>query len=92
MLHKIGVAFTLLMILALGTRGYFVNDDIANQTLEPFGYTNIKVIDKSILIMSGCVRGDSARLTVSATSPQGKSITLYVCTSWPFGRNTISVP
>ena len=64
--------------------GILTSERTAIRAAEVQGFTNIRIIDKAIVLLSwrGCSSSDAARFSVEAKNAQGYDVEFYVCTGF----------
>lgn len=72
----------------------YVDTNTARNAAETAGYTDVKVKDTHYFFVGfyGCSSGDAAAFDVRAKNPQGKDVSILVCSGWPFKGSTVRVP
>ena len=81
----------LVSVLFIFGCGAFVNDQRIISGLEDRGYSDVKILDKSIFWLGyrGCSKSDAAYYEVEVKNPVGKVVKLEVCAGWPFKGVTV---
>lgn len=74
--------------------GATIDGSVAVHALEAHGFSEVKIVEKSIFFVSlrGCGRGDAAMFVAEATNPAGKRANVIVCVGWPMKAATVRVP
>ena len=75
-----------LLVLAFGGRGFTAPNGYAIQITEKVGFTEVKVISRSIWFVGfrECNIFDSVMFITEGRSAAGESYRLRFCVSWPF--------
>lgn len=84
------IVWLLLLVTAL-CRGAFVDESVAFRALEAQGYSNIRIIESSWMLVQlrGCGSSDAAKFTASVTNPAGHPAVVFVCSGWLFKGATV---
>jgi hypothetical protein len=84
------IAVIVFMIL-LECRGAFVSPQVAVNTLETQGYSQITITDHHYVAvgLQGCGTEDAAKFDAEAVNPAGRRVALFVCTGMFFKGATI---
>jgi hypothetical protein len=79
------------IVLVFGMRGSCADESEAVTAAENFGFTEVKVLDKSIWFVGfrGCDAKDAAVFEVRGKNPAGKVVQISVCVGWPFKGATV---
>lgn len=72
-------------------RGIFVNEKVAQHTLEIQGFEVLDIIDHDwfLVALRGCGEDDAAKFTAKVVNPRGDTVEICVCTGWIFKGATI---
>lgn len=72
-------------------RGTLVSEQRAIRALEKRGYSDIKITDKSVLLVHwrGCGTTDAVKFDAVAKNPRGTLTDVYVCSGWLFKGTTV---
>ena len=79
------------LVVAVGC-GAAVDKATAKQTAERAGFTDVQVLDKSVVApqwQNGCGEGDAAGFAMQGKNPAGYVVNFSVCCGWPFKSCTI---
>lgn len=78
-------------VLLLCQRGNCADEESAIRAAENFGFSEVKVIEKSIWFIGlrGCSGGDAALFELRAKNPAGRVVNVGVCLGWPFKGATM---
>lgn len=79
-----------LVFLGVG-RGMLVDEQVAVDTMEAQGFTNVEVTDKAWFAVGlrGCGSDDTAKFEVTAINSNGQEVECLVCADWPLKGSTI---
>lgn len=85
------IVFVIVIVFLIGGRGMLVDEQVAIDTMEAQGFTNVEVTDKAWLFVGyrGCGSDDTTRFEVTATNSNGQQVDCLVCADWPFKGATI---
>ena len=81
----------LLAFVLYGGRGSCADSKQAIRAMENIGFSEVKVIDKSVWFVGfrGCSSHDGAMFTARGINPAGKEVEVSVCVGWPFKGATV---
>ena len=81
----------IVFVFLVGGRGMLVDEQVAINTMEAQGFTDVEVISKAWFFVGlrGCGGDDAARFEVTATNSNGQRVDCLVCADWPFKGATI---
>ena len=85
------IVIVIAFVALAGGRGMFVSEQVAIDTMETQGFTDVEVTGKAWLFVGlrGCGNDDAARFEVTATNSNGQRVDCLVCADWPFKGATI---
>ena len=85
------VVAMLIIFLSFGMRGSCADEEQAIRAAENLGFSEVKVIEKSIWFIGfkGCSASDAALFEVVAKNPVGREVEVGVCVGWPFKGATM---
>ena len=82
---------TVVGLVLYGGRGACVESEQAIRAMENMGFSDVKVIDKSIWFVGfrGCSSHDGAMFMARGINPADKEVEVSVCVGWPFKGATV---
>ncbi|MEA2098335.1 MAG: hypothetical protein U9P70_04675 [Patescibacteria group bacterium] len=85
------IVIVIVFVFLIGGRGMLVDKQVAINTMEAQGFTDVKITDKAWFLVEfrGCGSDDTVRFEVTATNPNGQRVDCLVCADWPFKGATI---
>jgi hypothetical protein len=86
--------FTLIFVLVMIFRGFFVDDRTGIHAAENFGFTEVQLVDaKHVFVgLRGCDAHDAAGFLLHAKNAAEGNAELIVCCGWPFKGCTARTP